>query len=46
MEVKAGATTRVKKSVTTTFRTFKKTALKETAFKKTDIIRSATYTEN
>ena len=46
MEVKARATTKVKESVTTTFGTFKKTALRETAFKKADIIRSTMYTEN
>ena len=47
MEVKAEATTRVEEYiVTTTFRTFKKTAIRETAFKEVDIIRSATYIKN
>ena len=47
MEVKAEATTKAKEYIaTTTFRTFKEIALRETALKKVDITRSTTYTKN
>ena len=46
IKVKAKAATKVEEYIaTTTFRTFKEIALRETALKKVDITRSATYTE-